>query len=80
MLQQSRKLFFVKGESSIANQPASGKKAMTPVLESKVNKFVSVCHFCNRLGHIRPKCYKYKKKIRMNKIAFMVAWWVWLGH
>ena len=58
----------MKRESSTANQSNFGKKIMTPMLEDKVNRFVPVCHFCNRLGHICPKCCKYKKLFRMNKI------------
>ncbi|KAK0593610.1 hypothetical protein LWI29_017380 [Acer saccharum] len=27
--------------------------------EGKISPFVPICHFCNTLGHIKPKCYKF---------------------
>ena len=42
---------------------------ISSVAERKVNRFVPTCHFCNYPGHIRPKCYKYKRFLRMNKIG-----------
>ena len=45
-----------------------GKNAKPPLPDVKVKKFVLICHYCNMSGHIRPKCYKYKKILRMKKI------------
>ncbi|KAK0603638.1 hypothetical protein LWI29_007085 [Acer saccharum] len=30
-----------------------------PPPEGKISPFVPICHFCNTLGHIKPKCYKF---------------------
>ncbi|KAK0588538.1 hypothetical protein LWI29_002284 [Acer saccharum] len=30
-----------------------------PPPEGKISHFVPICHFCNTLGHIKPKCYKF---------------------
>ena len=63
-----QKTVFVKATSTTTGQPISGKNMISPVVESKVNRFVLICYFCNYPGHIRPKCYKYKKFLRTNKI------------
>ena len=63
-----QKTVFVKATSTVAIQPVSCKKVISPVAESKVNRFVPMCYFCNFPSHIRLKCYKYKKYLRMNKI------------
>ena len=63
-----QKTVFVKAASTAAVQSVSGKKVISPVAESKVNRFVPICYFCNYPGHIRSKCCKYKKNLRMNKI------------
>ena len=59
---------FVKAAPTIAKRPIFGKNVKPPLLDVKVKRFVPVCHYCNKPGHIRPKCYKYKKMLRMNKI------------
>uniref|UniRef100_A0A803PCR3 CCHC-type domain-containing protein n=1 Tax=Cannabis sativa TaxID=3483 RepID=A0A803PCR3_CANSA len=28
------------------------------------DKFIPTCHFCNRKGHIRPKCYKLQNYLK----------------
>ena len=53
------KIVFVKTTPTTANQSVSSKKVIPLVPKGKVNRFVPICHFCNRNGHIRPKCYKY---------------------
>ena len=63
-----QKTIFVKVAPTTANQPVSSKNVIPPVPKGKVNRFVSICHFFNLPGHIRPKCYKYKKVFKMNKI------------
>ncbi|KAK1582204.1 hypothetical protein Q3G72_012788 [Acer saccharum] len=30
-----------------------------PPPEGKISPFIPICHFCNTLGHIKPKCYKF---------------------
>ena len=55
-----QKAVFVKATSTTAVQPVSGKKVISPIAESKVNRFVLICYFCNYPGHIRPKCYSIK--------------------
>ena len=40
---------------------------ISPVAKSKINRFVPICYFCNFSSHIRPKFYKYKKILGMNK-------------
>ena len=56
-----QKTVFVKATSTTAVQPVSDKKVISPVAESKVNRFVPICYFFNFPGHIRLMCYKYKK-------------------
>ena len=63
-----QKTVFIKATSTTSAQPVSGKKMISPVAESKVNRFVPICYFCNFPGYIRPKCYKYKNILWMNKI------------
>ena len=62
-----QKTVFVKAISTTIVQPVFGKKVISPVVESKVNKFVVICYFCNFPGHICSKCYKYKIFLGMNK-------------
>ena len=50
-----QKIVFVKAASTVVVQPVSGKNVISPVVESKVNKFVPICYFCNYLSHICPK-------------------------
>ncbi|XP_060973891.1 uncharacterized protein LOC133039102 [Cannabis sativa] len=44
----------------VNNNRRTGRKKPAPSQE----KFVPVCHFCNRRGHIRPKCYKLNTYLR----------------
>ena len=30
-----------------------------------ISKFIPVCHFCNVVGHIKPKCYKYIRQCEL---------------
>ena len=27
-----------------------------------------ICHYCNKSGHIHPKCFKYKNTFKINRI------------
>ena len=65
---KEQKTVVVKATSTTALQLVSGKKVISTVAESKVNKFVPICYFYNFPSHIHPKCYKYKKILWMNKI------------
>ena len=38
-----------------------------PTRNTDVSKFVPVCHFCGKFGHIRPNCYKLRAAKRANK-------------
>ena len=55
------KIVFVKAAATIQNHSGSGK-IIKPAL-SKVKRFVPICHYCNKYGHIRPKCFKYKNTL-----------------
>ena len=59
---------FVKAASTIVKQPVFGKNAKPSLPDVKVKRFVPICHYCNKLAHIRPKCFKYKNTRRMNRI------------
>ena len=50
-----QKTSFIKAASTAAVQSVSGKKVISPVAESKVNRFVPICYFCNYPSHICPK-------------------------
>ena len=47
------KTVFAKAAATTPKPPDSGKifKPAPP----KVKRFVSTCHFCNMIGHIRPR-------------------------
>ena len=66
------KIVFVKATPTITNQLVSSKNVRPPMPEVKVKKFVPICHFCNILGHICPKCFKYKNIFRMNRIETLL--------
>ena len=48
------------------NSCFSGNNLTTSLFRGK-KKFVPICHFCNKLGHIRPKCFKYQNIFKMSK-------------
>ena len=60
------KTVFVKAAVTTQNHFGSGK-IIKPTLP-KVKKFVPICHYCNKSGHIRLKCFKYKNTFRMNSV------------
>ncbi|KAK0603667.1 hypothetical protein LWI29_007325 [Acer saccharum] len=31
----------------------------SPIIEGKISSFVPICHFCNTIGHIKPKYFKF---------------------
>ena len=44
-------------KSNGTSQPTSQRKHAHP--KGNFSKFIPVCHYCNVVGHIRPKCYEY---------------------
>ena len=64
-------LGFVHGASSSASGVNTFVKAVSTSVEPgkiiskvksapKVNRFIPTCHFYGKLGHIRPKCYRFR--------------------
>ena len=60
------KIVFVKATATTQNHFGSGK-IIKPALPM-VKRFVPICHYCKKPGHIRPKCFKYKNTFRMNSV------------
>ena len=50
------------------NTPSSSKNS-TPSLSKSKKRFVSIYHFCNRPGHICPKCFEYKNTSKMGRFG-----------
>ena len=44
----------------------SGKTSTISLFGGK-KKFVPICHFCNRIDHIRPKCFEYQNTFKMSR-------------
>ena len=57
---------FVKATATTQNHSGSSKIIKPTLL--KVKKFVLICHYCKKPGHIRPKYFKYKNTFRMNSV------------
>ena len=60
------KTVFVTAVAKTMNTPSSGKNSTTSLSRGK-RRFVPICHFCNRPGHIRPKCFKYQNTFKMGR-------------
>ena len=60
------KTVSVTAAAKIVNTPSSGKNS-TPSLSRDKRRFVPIYHFCNRPGHIRPKCFEYQNTFKMGK-------------
>ena len=52
--------------AKIVNTHFSGKNSTTSLFNGK-KRFVSICHFCNRPNHIRPKCFEYQNIFKMSR-------------
>ncbi|KAK1552751.1 hypothetical protein Q3G72_022904 [Acer saccharum] len=57
------------GASRVAHQ--RGKIMRSPKeLEANANgkflKFIPICHHCNMIGHIRPRCFEYIRKCKLD--------------
>ena len=42
-------------------------KNSTPSLSRGKRRFIFICHFCNRPGHIHPKCFEYQNTFKMGR-------------
>ena len=52
--------------SKTVNTHFSGKNSITSLFNVK-KRFVPICNFCNRPGHIRPKCFEYQNTFKMSR-------------
>ena len=43
-----------------------GKNSITSLFNGK-KRFVPICHFCNKPGHIRPKCFEYRNIFKISR-------------
>ena len=57
---------FATAAAKTVNTHFSGKNSITSLFNGK-KRFVPICHFCNRPGHIRPKCFEYQNTFKMSK-------------
>ena len=62
-------IVFVKDVATIKNHHVFGKNSDSLLPEDKKNRFVPICHYCNKLGHICPRCFKYINTFRMNRMV-----------
>ena len=51
------------------NNVVSGKNSDLLLPEGKKKKFVPIYHYYNKLGHIRPRCFKYINTFRMDRMV-----------
>ena len=63
-----------KRRSKIKNKvknkvPLDTSTCVSPIPEGKISSFVPVCHFCNTIGHIKPKCYKFIEYCNMENVS-----------
>ena len=47
----------------------STSTCVSPIPEGKISSFVPICHFCNTIGHIKPKCYKFIEYCNMENAS-----------
>ena len=47
----------------------STSTCVSPIPEGKISPFVPICHFCNTIGHIKPKCYKFIEYCNMENAS-----------
>ena len=47
-------------------------KAMEANANGKFIKFIPICHHCNMVGHIRPRCFKFIRKCKLDML-FMIC-------
>ena len=64
----SSKIVSTKAIVKIVNTLGSGKNS-TPSLSEGKKRFIPICHYCNRSGHIQPKCFEYKNIFKMGRFC-----------
>ena len=47
----------------------STSTCVSPIPEGNISHFVPICHFCNTIGHIKPKCYKFIEYCNMENAS-----------
>ena len=50
------------------NSHFSGNNSTRSLSRGK-RRFVPICHFYNRPGHIRPKCFEYQNSFKMGRFG-----------
>ena len=58
----------VTAAAKTVNTPSFGKNSTLSLSRGK-RRFILICHFCNRPGHIRPKCFEYQNTFKMGRFG-----------
>ncbi|XP_062106271.1 uncharacterized protein LOC133817703 [Humulus lupulus] len=52
-------------ETDVSIKDNTGGRTIFVHKSAQGSRFVPICHFCNRRGHIRPRCYKLQNYIKL---------------